>query len=76
MLQLFPRPRKDALDVPNYRPITLLNVDNKIQSKVIANRLKTVISSVISKELSRLHATAIHKVNHKKVSKVTPVDGN
>ena len=65
MVQLLPRPRKDALDLCNYRPITLLNVDYKIQSKVIANRLKTVISSVISKELSRLHATAIQKRKYK-----------
>ena len=50
MVQLLHRPRKDALDVCNYRPITLLNVDYKIQCKVIANRSKTVISSVISKE--------------------------
>ena len=37
----------DRKDVGNWRPISLLNVDYKIVAKVLANRLKTVLGSII-----------------------------
>jgi hypothetical protein len=40
----------DPRDVRNYRPITLLQVDYKIYSKVLVRRMKTVLDSFISKE--------------------------
>ena len=40
---------KDRKELNNWRPITLLNTDYKIFSKVIASRLQHVISDIISK---------------------------
>lgn len=34
-------------DIKNWRPITLLNVDYKICSKILAERLKIVLPSII-----------------------------
>jgi len=35
--------KKDREDVRNYRPLTMLNTDYKIYTKILANRLKTVV---------------------------------
>jgi hypothetical protein len=40
----------DPRDIRNYRPITLLQVDYKIYSKVLVKRMKTVIDAFVSKE--------------------------
>ncbi len=40
----------DRLDRKNWRPISLLNVDYKIGAKTLANRLKMVLSSVLSED--------------------------
>ncbi|KAJ0491837.1 putative RNA-directed DNA polymerase [Helianthus annuus] len=39
---------KDPVELNNYRPINLVGVISKVISKVLANRLKMVISTVIS----------------------------
>ena len=39
--------KNDALDLKNWRPITLLNIDYKIAAHALAERLKTVISKII-----------------------------
>ena len=50
VIRLIPKPEKELLEIPNWRPITLLNVDYKILSKVLANRLKEVLKSLISED--------------------------
>ena len=48
IITLLPKTEKDICFLENWRPISLLNVDYKIATKSIANRLKKVISSIIS----------------------------
>ena len=48
LITLLPKPDKDLKNLSNWRPISLLNVDYKIATKSIANRIKHVLSSIIS----------------------------
>ncbi len=43
----------DAREVRNYRPITFLQTDYKIYSKIIESRIKTVFESFVSKQQVR-----------------------
>ena len=47
ILNLIPKPGKDARLIKNLRPITLLNTDYKIIEKVIANRMESAMSDII-----------------------------
>ena len=40
-------PKSDLEDLSNWRPITLLNMDYKIASKVIAKRIEKVLTPLI-----------------------------
>ena len=48
IISLIPKPNKDTTILTNWRPISLLNVDYKIATKAIANRIKKTISSIIA----------------------------
>ena len=50
VISLIPKDGKDEDLLKNWRPISLLKVDYKIAAKVIANRMKKVLSSVISND--------------------------
>ena len=50
IIRQIPKLGKDSLDKKNWRPITLLNVDYKILSKVLAERLKIIIPNLISQD--------------------------
>ena len=47
IINLIPKPLKDARRLKHLRPISLLNVDYKIIEKVLANRLKIVLDYLI-----------------------------
>ena len=47
VITLLEKEGKDARYIKNYRPITLLNVDYKILSKVLASRIKDVLEEII-----------------------------
>ena len=50
VITLLPKPGKDKLSPSNYKPITLLNCDYKIISKVITNRIHPCLNDLIEKE--------------------------
>ena len=39
---------KDPMSISNYRPISLLNVDYKILTKILSKRIKTILNNVVS----------------------------
>ena len=48
VIRLIEKKNKDKLKISNWRPISLINIDTKIFSKCLANRLKMTISPLIS----------------------------
>jgi len=50
VITLIPKPGKDPLLVTNFRPITLLNCDYEILSKVINNRLCSLLPKLIKND--------------------------
>ena len=47
ILSLLEKQNKDALLVKLWRPLTLLNTDNKIYGKILANRLTLALDEII-----------------------------
>lgn len=49
-ISVIPEMGKDPTQVQNYRPISLLNVDQKIFAKILANRLLSFIPSLVDSD--------------------------
>lgn len=49
-ISVIPKPGKDTSEVGNYRPISLINSNNKIMTKILANRVASFIPSYIHRE--------------------------
>ncbi|MGL6064844.1 MAG: RNA-directed DNA polymerase, partial [Fusobacteriaceae bacterium] len=47
VIKLIYKKRGDKNDLKNYRPITMLNTDFKMLSKILANRLKKILPNII-----------------------------
>ena len=52
LISLIPKKNKDPLEIKNWQPLTLLNVDCKIVTKMLANRLKHMLKYVIGEQQS------------------------
>ena len=50
ILTLIPQKNKDRLLLRNWRPIILLNTDCKILAKLLARRLRILLSNVINED--------------------------
>ena len=50
VITLLHKQGKDPLEIKNYRPISLLNIDYKIMTKSIANRINPILGRIISPE--------------------------
>lgn len=50
VISLIPKKDKDPLECGSYRPISLLNVDNKILAKMLALRLERILPALISED--------------------------
>ena len=48
IITLLPKPGRDILQASNYRPITLLNCNFKIISKVINNRITPILPAMVN----------------------------
>lgn len=49
-ISVIPKPGKDTSEVGNYRPISLINNDIKIMSKILANRVARFIPAYIHRD--------------------------
>lgn len=49
-IAVIPKPNKDHKECASYRPISLLNIDLKLLAKILANRLKPLLSKIIGPE--------------------------
>ena len=54
IIALIEKPETGILEIKNWRPLTLLNVDYKIFSNLIANRIQEVLDDIIHRDQTSL----------------------
>ena len=67
VISLIPKSGKDLTNIKNWRPISLLNTDYKILTKILANRIKKYLPKLINTDQTgfvpgRYIGTNIHKI--------------
>ena len=50
IIKVIPKKRKDKSFLANWRPLSLLNVDYKIATKVIAHRISSVLPIIVNED--------------------------
>lgn len=63
-ITLIPKKGKDPTDCTWYRPISLLNTDAKVLAKVLAHRLESILSSIISFRFLSNYNLGMNKLRH------------
>ena len=64
LIKILYKDKGDPKDLQNYRPISLLNCDLKILTKTLANRLKTVLPTIIHKTQTAVDGRKIDYTIH------------
>ena len=64
VIKLIYKKNGDIFLLTNYRPISLINVDIKILTKILANRLKLVLPSIIDKSQTAVYGRRIDQTVH------------
>ena len=59
VIKLIEKKNKDKRLIKNWRPVSLLNVDTKLVSKVLAERLKTALNLISSNQTAYLNGRFI-----------------
>ena len=64
IISLIPKKKKDTQYLKNWRPVTLLNVDDKIATKTIALRIEKGTSTFDQSHSNRLRKRKVHRRKH------------
>ena len=65
VITLVPKEDSNLLSLSNWRPITLLNLDYKIASKVTAKRMEKVLSVLVNPDQTGFVTGQVHGAKHK-----------